>query len=99
MITVDLNRDLHVYTKNGFHLNAKGKEQVAKRVALAMKNLFGVNMALLRALKWKDKEDRDSYPSANKQMLDVQEVKASCRENKVLLQTYGNSESGDQIKK
>jgi hypothetical protein len=43
----------------------------------------------------KDKEDRDSYPSVNKQMLGVQEVKASGHENKVLLQTYGNSESGD----
>jgi hypothetical protein len=30
-------------------------------------------------------------------MLGVQEVKVSGRENKVLLQTYGNSESGDHI--
>jgi hypothetical protein len=40
----------------------------------------------------------DSYPSVNKQILGVQEVKASGRENKVLLQTYENSESGDHIK-
>jgi hypothetical protein len=31
-------------------------------------------------------------------MLGVQEVKASDHENEVLLQTYGNSESGDNIK-
>jgi hypothetical protein len=41
---------------------------------------------------------RDSYPSANKQMLGVQEVKASGCENKVVVKTYGNSESGDHIK-
>jgi hypothetical protein len=46
------------------------------------------------ALKWKDNEDRDSYPSVNKQMLGG----VSDHENKVLLQTYENSESGDHIK-
>jgi hypothetical protein len=50
-----------------------------------MKDLFHVNKVLPIALIWKDKEDRDSYPSVNKQMLGVQEVKASGRENKVLL--------------
>jgi hypothetical protein len=55
-------------------------------------------MVLLTALKWKDKGHRDSYPSVNKQMLGVQDVKVSGHEDKVLLQTYGNSESGDHVK-
>jgi hypothetical protein len=49
------------------------------------------------ALKWKDKEHRDSYPSVNKQTLGLQEIKASGCENKVPLQSYGNSEPADHI--
>jgi hypothetical protein len=67
MISVDSDRDL--YTRQGFHLNTKGKEQIANRAASIIKDLFRVNKALPIALKWKDKEHRNSYPSANKQML------------------------------
>jgi hypothetical protein len=88
VISVDLDRDL--YTRHRFHLNAKEKEQTANRVASAMKDLFRINKALPVALKWKDTEDRDCYPGVNNQILGVQEVEASGRENKVLLQTYGN---------
>jgi hypothetical protein len=55
-------------------------------------------MALQITLKWKDKEDSDHYQSVNKQMLDVQEVQVSGCGSNILLQTYGNSESGDHIK-
>jgi hypothetical protein len=72
VIRLDLDRDL--YTRHVFHLNTKGKEQIVNRGALVIKDLFHVNEALLIALKWKDKEDRDSYSSVNKQMLGVQEV-------------------------
>jgi hypothetical protein len=64
VITVNLDRDL--YTRHEFHLNAKGKEQTANRITSAIKDLLCVNKALPRALKWKAKEDRDSYPSVNK---------------------------------
>jgi hypothetical protein len=79
-MTVNLDRDLH--TGHRFHLNAKGKEQTANRVASAIKDLFCVNKAIPIALKWKDKEDKDSYPSSYKQMLGVQEVKASGRKTR-----------------
>jgi hypothetical protein len=81
VIIVDLDRDL--YTRHGFHLNVKGKDHTANRAASAIRDLFHVNKALPTALKWKDKEGMDSYPSVNKQMLGVQEVKASGHENKV----------------
>jgi hypothetical protein len=55
---MDLDRDL--YTRHGFHLNAKGKEQTANRTVSAIKDLFHVNKVLWVALNWKDEEDRDS---------------------------------------
>jgi hypothetical protein len=75
VVTVDLDRDL--YTRQGFHLNAKGVEQTANRVASGINNLFHVNKALPIALKWNNKEHRDSYPSVNEQMLGIQEFKVS----------------------
>jgi hypothetical protein len=96
VITVDLYRNL--CTGHGFHLSSKGKQQTANRIAFARKGLFPVNKVMPVALKWKAKKHRLSIPNANKQMLGVQEVKASGCENKVLSQTYGNSKSSDHKK-
>jgi hypothetical protein len=60
VITVDL------YIRHGLHFNAKGKEQTANTFASVIKDLFCVNKMLPTALKWKDNEGRDSYPSVNK---------------------------------
>jgi hypothetical protein len=95
VITVNCDRDL--YIRHGFHLNSTGMMQTANRVASVIKDLFCVYKLLGTALKWKDKEHRGSYPSVNKQKLGVQDVKANGCENKVLLQSYGNSESVDHI--
>jgi hypothetical protein len=55
---VDSDRDL--YTRHGLHLNAKGKEQTAQKIALTIMELFSVKKVLLIALEWKANEDNNS---------------------------------------
>jgi lysophospholipase L1-like esterase len=49
VLPVDSDRDL--YTRHGLHLNAKGKEQIAQKVALMIKDLFSVKKVLPVALE------------------------------------------------
>jgi hypothetical protein len=57
---VDTDRDL--YTRHGLHLNAKGKEQTAQKVALMIKDFLSVRKVKPTALEWKANEDNN--PSA-----------------------------------
>jgi hypothetical protein len=55
---VDSDRDL--YTGHGLHLNAKGKEHIAQKVALTIKDLLSRKKKLPIALEWKANEDNNS---------------------------------------
>ena len=44
VVTVDSARDL--FTRHGLHLNSQGKEHTARRVAMAVNNLFSINKSV-----------------------------------------------------
>jgi hypothetical protein len=55
VLPVDSGREL--YTRHGLHLNIKGKEQIAQKITLKIKDLFSVKKVLPIALEWKPNED------------------------------------------
>jgi hypothetical protein len=58
VLPVDFDRDL--FTRNGSHSNTKGKEHIALKVALMIKNVSNRKKDLPIALEWKVSKNNDS---------------------------------------
>jgi hypothetical protein len=71
VLPVDLGRDL--FTRHGLHLNTKGKEHLALKVALMIKNLLTKKKKLPIALQWKASENINSIVKSTELSLGLQD--------------------------
>jgi hypothetical protein len=71
VLPVDLDRDL--FTRHGLHLNTKGTEHLALKVALMIKNLLTRKKKLPRALQWKVNEIMNSIVKSTELSLSIQD--------------------------
>jgi hypothetical protein len=75
VLPVDLDRDL--FTRHGLHLNTKGREHLALKVALMIKNLLTRKEKLPIALKWKVNENMNSIIKSTEMSLGIQDPPAT----------------------
>jgi hypothetical protein len=58
VIKVDLDR--RGFTKHGKHMNAKGKELLAKRIVATIKHTLKICKTTLVSLKWKEDPSKEN---------------------------------------
>jgi hypothetical protein len=84
---IDVTTDREMYTRHGLHMNRKGKEQTARKIATEINVLSQGNKSVPMMLQWKEEEAKKSS------ILDVVEVTNASDDESDKMEPPRNSKS------